>query len=144
VQHFTDVNAFYRRQGEIVRAGRGSEVLVAVGGVVAVAFEAFGQQDVAPTVFGQIPQRAQTGRAAAGVKPLSETPKDQRVVGSVSPVRAKPFEINGLGTITVAVVSALVAEARELGVFSVCVSPSMLPLTDDLASLKVATVEEPL
>ena len=41
---------------------------------------------------------------------------------------------------TPAQVSALVAEARELGVFSVCVSPSMLPLTDDLASLKVATV----
>ena len=65
VQHFADVNAFFGRQGEVVRAGRGSEVLVAVGGVVAVAFEAFGQQDVAPTVFGQIPQRAQTGRAAA-------------------------------------------------------------------------------
>ena len=44
---------------------------------------------------------------AAGVKPLSETPKDQRVVGSVSPVRAKPFEINGLGTIIVAVVASL-------------------------------------
>ena len=41
---------------------------------------------------------------------------------------------------TPAQVSALVAEARELGVFSVCVSPSVLPLTDDLASLKVATV----
>ena len=44
---------------------------------------------------------------AAGVKPLSETPKDQRVVGSVSPVRARPFEINGLGTIIVAVVASL-------------------------------------
>ena len=44
---------------------------------------------------------------AAGVKPLSETPKDQRVVGSVSPVRAMPFEINGLGTIIVAVVASL-------------------------------------
>ena len=65
VQHFADVNAFFRRQGEVVRAGRGGEVLAAVGGVVAVAFEAFGQQNVAPTVFGQIPQRAQTGRAAA-------------------------------------------------------------------------------
>ena len=41
---------------------------------------------------------------------------------------------------TPAQVSALVAEARELGTFSVCVSPSMLPLTDDLGSLKVATV----
>ena len=41
---------------------------------------------------------------------------------------------------TPAQVSALIAEARELGVFSVRVSPSMLPLTDDLAPLKVATV----
>ena len=41
---------------------------------------------------------------------------------------------------TPAQVSALVAEARELGVFSVCVSPSMLPLTDDLGPVKVATV----
>jgi len=41
---------------------------------------------------------------------------------------------------TPAQVSALVAEARELGTFSVCVSPSMLPLTDDLGPLKVATV----
>ena len=44
---------------------------------------------------------------AAGVKPLTETPKDQRVVGSVSPMRARPFEINGLGTIIVAVVASL-------------------------------------
>lgn len=35
-------------------------------------------------------------------------------------------------------VAALVAEAQELGVFSVCVSPSMLPL--DAGSVKVATV----
>ena len=41
---------------------------------------------------------------------------------------------------TRAQVSALVAEARELGVFSVCVSPSMLPITDDLGGVKVATV----
>lgn len=41
---------------------------------------------------------------------------------------------------TRAQVSALIAEARELGTFSVCVSPSMLPLTDDLGGLKVATV----
>ncbi|MDO5093881.1 MAG: deoxyribose-phosphate aldolase [Propionibacteriaceae bacterium] len=41
---------------------------------------------------------------------------------------------------TPAQVSALVAEARELGTFSVCVSPSMLPLTDGLGGLKVATV----
>ena len=44
---------------------------------------------------------------AAGVKPLTETPKDERVVGSVSPMRARPFEINGLGTIIVAVVASL-------------------------------------
>lgn len=37
-------------------------------------------------------------------------------------------------------VSALIAEARELGTYSVCVSPSMLPLTDDLGVVKVATV----
>lgn len=37
-------------------------------------------------------------------------------------------------------VSALIAEARELGTYSVCVSPSMLPLTDDLGDVKVATV----
>lgn len=41
---------------------------------------------------------------------------------------------------TPAQVSALIAEARELGAFSVCVSPSMLPLTDALGELKVATV----
>ena len=41
---------------------------------------------------------------------------------------------------TRAQVSALVAEARELGVFSVCVSPSMLPITDELGDVKVATV----
>ena len=42
-----------------------------------------------------------------GVKPLSETSKDQRAAKSVSPVRAKPFEINGLGTMIVAVVVSL-------------------------------------
>lgn len=41
---------------------------------------------------------------------------------------------------TSADVSALVAEAKELGTYSVCVSPSMLPLTDDLGAVKVATV----
>ncbi|RRD50730.1 deoxyribose-phosphate aldolase [Arachnia propionica] len=41
---------------------------------------------------------------------------------------------------TPAEVSALVAEARELGTFSVCVSPSMLPITDELGEVKVATV----
>lgn len=37
-------------------------------------------------------------------------------------------------------VAALVAEARELGTFSVCVSPSMLPITAELGEVKVATV----
>ncbi|RRD46064.1 deoxyribose-phosphate aldolase [Tessaracoccus sp. OH4464_COT-324] len=37
-------------------------------------------------------------------------------------------------------VEALVAEARELGTFSVCVSPSMLPVTANLGTVKVATV----
>ena len=37
-------------------------------------------------------------------------------------------------------VRALVAEAADLGTYSVCVSPSMLPLTDDLGDVKVATV----
>lgn len=37
-------------------------------------------------------------------------------------------------------VSALVAEARQLGTFSVCVSPSMLPIAEPLGSVKVATV----
>lgn len=41
---------------------------------------------------------------------------------------------------TRAQVSELVAEARELGVYSVCVSPSMLPITDELGDVKVATV----
>ena len=42
-----------------------------------------------------------------GVKPLSETSKDQRAAKSVSSVRAKPFEINGLGTMILAVVVSL-------------------------------------
>ena len=37
-------------------------------------------------------------------------------------------------------VAARVAEARELGAFSVCVSPSMLPVTAELGEVKVATV----
>lgn len=41
---------------------------------------------------------------------------------------------------TRAQVSALVAEARELGTYSICVSPSMLPITDELGDVKVATV----
>lgn len=37
-------------------------------------------------------------------------------------------------------VVSLIAEAKDLGVFSVCVSPSMLPLKEDLGELKTAVV----
>ncbi|MDO5724027.1 MAG: deoxyribose-phosphate aldolase [Flaviflexus sp.] len=37
-------------------------------------------------------------------------------------------------------VASLIADAKELGVFSVCVSPSMLPLKEDLGELKTAVV----
>ena len=37
-------------------------------------------------------------------------------------------------------VRALLAEARDLGTFSICVSPSMLPLGVDTGEVKVATV----
>lgn len=72
-----------------------------------------------PAVFAAAGLPAQEGdvwakATAAGVRPLTETPRDQRVVGSLSPTRAKPFEINGLGTITVAVVAALVALGTAL------------------------------
>lgn len=41
---------------------------------------------------------------------------------------------------TQADVTALVAEARELGAYSVCVSPNMLPIQADLGDVLVATV----
>ena len=41
--------------------------------------------------------------AAEGIAPMSAPPQDQRTVGSASPIHAAPFEINGLGTIIVAV-----------------------------------------
>lgn len=41
---------------------------------------------------------------------------------------------------TAAQVSELLAEARDLGTYSICVSPSMLPITEDLGGVKVATV----
>lgn len=41
---------------------------------------------------------------------------------------------------THAQVSALIEEAKELGTYSVCVSPSMLPLVDDLGDVKLAVV----
>ena len=65
-----------------------------------------------PAVFAAAGLPAPQGdtRAKAttdGVKPLSETSKDQRAAKSVSSVRAKPFEINGLGTMIVALVVSL-------------------------------------
>lgn len=41
---------------------------------------------------------------------------------------------------TPAQVAALIAEANELGTYSVCISPSMLPLAVDLGRVKLATV----
>ena len=41
---------------------------------------------------------------------------------------------------TLTQVSQLVAEAKELGVYSICVSPSMLPLADDLGHLKLVAL----
>ncbi len=43
-------------------------------------------------------------------------------------------------TATDADVAALAAEAVQLGTYSICVSPSMLPVTADLGPVKVATV----
>lgn len=43
-------------------------------------------------------------------------------------------------TATTADVAALVAEARELGTYSICVSPAMLPVRADLGKVKLATV----
>ena len=65
-----------------------------------------------PAVFAAAGLPAPQGdtRAKAttdGVKPLSETSKDQHAAKSVSSVRAKPFEINGLGTMILAVVVSL-------------------------------------
>ena len=51
---------------------------------------------------------------AAGVTPIVATPKDQRTVGSASPIRAAPFEINGLGTIIVAVGASLAVVGTAL------------------------------
>lgn len=41
---------------------------------------------------------------------------------------------------TPADIAALVAEARELGTFSVCVSPNMLPIGVEMGDVKIATV----
>lgn len=37
-------------------------------------------------------------------------------------------------------VAALITEAKDLGVFSICISPSMLPVDEELGSVKLATV----
>ena len=37
-------------------------------------------------------------------------------------------------------VSALLVEARDLGTYSICVSPNMLPITDDRGDVLIATV----
>jgi len=57
---------------------------------------------------------AWTKAAAEGIGTLSVTPKDRRTVGSASPIHAAPFEINGLGTIIVAVGVSLAAIAVAL------------------------------
>jgi deoxyribose-phosphate aldolase len=41
---------------------------------------------------------------------------------------------------TPAQVSALLAEAKELGTYSICVSPNMIPLTEDTGNVKLAVV----
>lgn len=41
---------------------------------------------------------------------------------------------------TPAQVLDLLAEAKELGTYSICISPSMLPITQDLGNVKLATV----
>lgn len=41
---------------------------------------------------------------------------------------------------TRAQVAALLAEARDLGTFSICVSPSMLPITEERGEVAIATV----
>ncbi len=43
-------------------------------------------------------------------------------------------------TATVADIGALVAEAKTLGTYSICISPAMLPVSFDLGALKLATV----
>jgi len=43
-------------------------------------------------------------------------------------------------TATVADIGSLVAEAKALGTYSICISPAMLPVSFDLGPLKLATV----
>lgn len=43
-------------------------------------------------------------------------------------------------TATTADIGGLVAEARQLGTYSICISPAMLPVPFDLGELKLATV----
>ena len=55
-EHGAQFVAFRRGQGEVVRAAGRTQVAVLVGGVVAVAFDAFGEEDVARAVAGELPQ----------------------------------------------------------------------------------------
>ncbi len=57
---------------------------------------------------------AWAGAKAAGIKPPTQTPKDQRTAGSPSPMRADVFELNGLGTIIVSTVASLAAAGTVL------------------------------
>ena len=56
-EHGAQFVAFRRGQGKVVRAAGRTQVAVLVGGVVAVAFDAFGEEDVARAVPGELPQR---------------------------------------------------------------------------------------
>ena len=65
-QHLPHMRAFGGGLGEIMRAGRGGKAVgIAVGGVVAVALKAFGNQEIALAVACQIPCGGQGCRAAA-------------------------------------------------------------------------------
>ncbi|PZQ49182.1 MAG: deoxyribose-phosphate aldolase [Phenylobacterium zucineum] len=61
---------------------------------------------------------------------------------NLTPAELAPYVDHTLlsPTATDADVAALAAEAVQLGTYSICVSPSMLPVTADLGPVKVATV----
>ena len=65
VEYQADIRAFGRGQGEIVRPCRCGQLRVVKARVVAVALQAFGQQDVAVSVAHEIPQRRERRCAAA-------------------------------------------------------------------------------
>jgi deoxyribose-phosphate aldolase len=64
---------------------------------------------------------------------MTTTPERAAVAAIIDHTLLKPEA-------TPADVAALVVEARSLGAYSVCVSPSMLPITEPLGDVKVATV----